>query len=222
MDVATRCADAASALNTMKFTRLPISATENDSVNFKPADSIDSLEQDTVSAPLSIAAGDVAVTPAEACVRAGQLAVFNLVPTGSIPQHECVITALASGAEVIATLRIANPDGGEVDVQVSVDIEVNIKLSCVLLKVAVPLGTQYGARVVINHVWVAGCAVVLNELSSIVTIGFNHATAPAGAMMAAAKDGDLPALKVALRNGGSTEEKDAVSASLKILWMDGV
>ena len=39
---------------------------------------------------------------------------------------------------------------------------------------------------------------------------YNHAPAPKGAVMAAAKAGDLPALKVALRNGGSTEEKDSV------------
>ena len=92
------------------------------------------------------------------------------------------------------------------------DIEAKFERNCVLLKVAVPLGTPVGARVVINHVWVAGCAVVLNELASIVTIEFNHAPAPAGAVHAAAKAGDLPALKVALRNGGSTEEKDSVSA----------
>ena len=102
-----------------------------------------------------------------------------------------------------------------------VDIEGDVKLNCVLLKVAVPLDTPDGAHVVINHVWVAGCAVVLNELSSFVTIGFNHAPAPVGAVMEAIAADNLAALKVALHNGGSTEEKDQVSASF-ITTREGV
>jgi hypothetical protein len=41
---------------------------------------------------------------------------------------------------------------------------------------------------------------------------YNHVPAPAGAVTAAAVAGNLTALKTALLNGGSTEEKDGVSA----------
>ena len=88
--MATQCAAVASALNAVLSARLPINPTENDSVDFKPADLIDSLEKDAVSAPLSLAACDVAVAPSEASVCAGQPAVFKLGPTGPIPLPECI------------------------------------------------------------------------------------------------------------------------------------
>ncbi len=56
------------------------------------------------------------------------------------------------------------------DVLVAVDIKVDFEHNCVLLVVAVPSGTPESALLVIKNVWVAGCAVVLNELSATVTI----------------------------------------------------
>ena len=43
-------------------------------------------------------------------------------------------------------------------------------------------------------------------------VGYNHAPAPAGALLAAADAGDLAALQAALDAGGSTEEADQVRA----------
>lgn len=47
-------------------------------------------------------------------------------------------------------------------------------------------------------------------LPAALRVGYNHAAAPAGAVLAAAKAGDSAALKVALGSGGSTEEADEV------------
>ena len=47
---------------------------------------------------------------------------------------------------------------------------------------------------------------------------YNHAPTPEGAVTAAVKANDLPGLEVALRNGGSTEEKDGVSAKACERW----
>ncbi len=64
---------------------------------------------------------------------------------------------------------------------------------------------------IINNVWVAGRVVVLNELLSCVTIGFNHDPESEGAVYAAAAAGDTPGLIVAIHKGESTEQKDTVS-----------
>jgi len=46
-------------------------------------------------------------------------------------------------------------------------------------------------------------------LQATIRVGYNHASAPAGAVLAAAKAGDGPALQAALDAGGSTEEADS-------------
>jgi hypothetical protein len=218
----TQCADVARVLEEVFHLystgllppeKLPIDVNENVTANLKQGGSKISLEDDSVVAPPSILACDAAVTQAAARVRAGTPAVFKLAHSCAAQQHECVLTALASGADVFAILRsVDNLHVGVIDVLVAVDIKVDIEHNCVLIVVSVPPGTPDGALVVIKNVWVAGCAVFLNELSSTITIGFNHAPAPKGAVWTAAYYNDLPGLNAALRNGESTEEKDAVSS----------
>ncbi len=211
-----RCADAARILGgvvssfsteLLPKTKLPFNVNENVTTNANPGDSTDSLEDDTILSPRSISANEVALTSVEACVRAGTPAVFHVTPISSALLQKCVLTALASGMEVIATLRIASP----FDEQLSVDITAAVALNCVLVSVAVPPRTPDGSLVIINNVWVAGCAVTLNEQSSFVTIGYNHAPASEGAVYAAAAAGDVPGLITAIHKGESTEQKDAVS-----------
>ena len=55
-----------------------------------------------------------------------------------------------------------------------------------------------------------GLPLVFDCLPATITVGFNHAPAPAGAVHAAAKAGDVVALQAALIAGGSTEEANAV------------
>ncbi len=83
-------------------------------------------------------------------MRAGTPAVFLLASISSVLMQECVLTALASNMEVIATLRIAKP----VDEQLSVYITASVTLNCALLTLAVPPSTPDGSLVIINNVWV--------------------------------------------------------------------
>jgi hypothetical protein len=213
----TQCADTARVLGGVLRSystdpqppeKLPIDVNESVTVNFKPGGLTDSLKYDTILTPRCIAARDVVLISAEVRVRAGAPAVFHLVPISPSPLHECVLSALVSRTEVIAALRIAS-----IHEQVPVDINAAVALNCVLLTVPLPPGTPDGAHVIIKNVWVAGCAVILNELSSTVTIGYNHAPAPEGAVMEAAGNDDLSGVKAALHRGGSTEEKDEVSVA---------
>lgn len=48
------------------------------------------------------------------------------------------------------------------------------------------------------------------QVPATLQVGYNHAPAPAGAVLAAAEAGDVPALQAALVAGGSTEEADYV------------
>ena len=61
----------------------------------------------------------------------------------------------------------------------------------------------------------AGQPLPCDCLPATLQVGYNHAPAPAGAVLAAAKDGDVPALRVALDAGGSTEEADEVRSDIK-------
>ncbi len=161
-------------------------------------------------APRSISADDVALALVEARVRAGALAVFHVSPISSALLQECVLTALATGMDVRATLHIENLAAE----QLSVDIKAAVTFNYVLLTVAVPPGTPDGSLVIINNVWVAGRAVVLNELLSCVTIGFNHVPVIIDgyrSVYAAAAAADKPGLIVAIHKGKSTEQTDTVS-----------
>jgi hypothetical protein len=213
--MSTKCVDAARVLGAafssfvtdlLSTTKLPINVNETLTTKVTHGDSLVSLEDDKILAPYSFSADDVTLTSASARVRAGTPAVFHMTPISSAPMQECVITGLESGIEIRATLRIASP----LDEQVPVDINASVSQNCVLLTVVVPPGTPDGSLVIINNLWVAGRAVVLNERLSCVTIGFNHAPASEGAVYAAAAAGDVPGLMVAILNGDSTEQKDKV------------
>jgi hypothetical protein len=200
----------------MPANKVPISEHENDVCNFKSGASPDSLEDDTLSAPHSLVAEDVTLMPATARVGTEGPAIFVLASKGLAPLHEDVLEALAAGTEVCAFLLVAGPDFGED--AVSAPVYINVSVDGVLLFVAVPPGTPEGSRVVINRVWVAGREVVLDELSSSITIGFNHVPAPAGAMIEATKAGNLSGVRAALDNGESTEQKDEVSQRACERW----
>jgi hypothetical protein len=193
-------------------TMLPIATVENTIVDFALPDSGDLLG--SISAPSSVAASGVVLTPQLARVLAGHSAIFTLTPNDSTPQrkhHPCVLTALASATVATVILRNFRKGDIAVDTQLPVDIETSAELNCVLLTVAVPPGTPDGSLVIINNVWVAGCAVALNETTSSATVGFNHTLAPNGAVFKAAKVGDVPGIMAALHNGGSTNERGDVS-----------
>jgi hypothetical protein len=96
----------------------------------------------------------------------------------------------------------------------AVTYEPSITHGGVLVSAAFPASATEGSRVVISHISVAGCDVALGEAPLEVIVGFNHAPALGGPMMAAALAGDAPALTRLLDGGASTEEKDSVSRTI--------
>ena len=97
-------------------------------------------------------------------------------------------------------------------------------LHCVPLSVR-PSGGSWIARALIRPAaWADAVSVTVVSLSlagrplhydslpATLRVGYNHSPAPAGAVLAAAKAGDVPALQAALDAGGSTEEADEVCA----------
>lgn len=231
--MSTRCADTArficGVINVVSLDLLPtktLPMNENSIINFIPDDSIDVLEKDAMCAPKSVAACDLALNPTAAHVRTGQPAEFRMASTAPVLLHESILAVLALGTEVTAAIRIlgddASPDSGTVDGEALVEIEVDAKNNCMLLKVIVPPGIPDGALVVIKHVCVAGCDVALSEQSSSITIGFNHTEESEGAAYSAAATGDMPGLLAALDKGESTEQRDGDGrTALMIAVMNG-
>ena len=85
------------------------------------------------------------------------------------------------------------------------------------ISVSVPTGALEGSRVIILSASVAGVGIPLGEgpgNACVATLGFEHAPATEGDVMAAAKAGDVPALWRALENGRSTKERDLVRTRL--------
>ena len=90
-----------------------------------------------------------------------------------------------------------------------------------------PSGDSWIARVLVHPAyWADAASVSVVSLSlagrplpcdclpATLRVGYNHAPAPAGAVYAAAKAGDVAALLAALEAGGSTEEANGVSDDL--------
>jgi len=66
------------------------------------------------------------------------------------------------------------------------------------------------ASVTVFSLSLAGQPLPCDSLPATLRVGYNHAPAPAGAVLVAARGGDVPALQTALDAGGSTEEATEV------------
>ena len=73
-----------------------------------------------------------------------------------------------------------------------------------------PLSWHNATSVSVLSLTFAGRPLSCECLPATLLVGYNHAPAPAGAVLAAARAGDVPALQAALDAGGSTEEVDEV------------
>jgi hypothetical protein len=98
-------------------------------------------------------------------------------------------------------------DLGVPPAQLPAAYEVSIAHGGVLMSVPVPASAPEGSCVVISRVSIAGCDVALGEVPLEVIVGFNHAPAPEGPVIAAVEAGGVPALMRLLDGGASTEEK---------------
>ena len=120
------------------------------------------------------------------------------------------VAALAHSLSTDALLLIATTENADL----SISLPVAVRTS----------GGGLILRALVQHErWATAASVTVLSLSldrkplldctpATLRVGYNHSPAPAsaGAVLAAAQAGDVPALQAALDDGGSTEETDAV------------
>ena len=83
-----------------------------------------------------------------------------------------------------------------------------------------PAAWSDATSVTLESFSIAGSTLHSDCLPTTLRVGYNHALAPPGAVLAAARIGDVPALQAALDAGGSTEEIDAVRRKRDTLQWD--
>ena len=136
---------------------------------------------------------------------------------------ELELAAVGSGAGAGAAVAIASWLSAHACLAIAVEMPGQHRLEVYLPVSARPSGGGWIARALIHpSAWadaasvtvvslsLAGRLLPCDFLSATLQVGYNHARAPAGAVYAAAKVGDVPALQAALDAGGSTEEAEGV------------
>ena len=147
----------------------------------------------------------------------------------SLPPHvhadqplevELDVIGLSAGADAIASWISTHAR-----LQIAIDIPGQPQGEVPVLVTARPSGGGYfiralarpsvwadAASVTVVSISLAGQLITPHCLPAKLRVGYNHAptTAPAGAILAAATAGDVPALQAGLDAGGSTEEADTV------------
>ena len=134
---------------------------------------------------------------------------------------ELIVVGLSAGANAAESL--ASWISSHAVLQISIAVPGQPRAEVSLLVKARPSGDGWIARalarpaawadaasVTIVSLSLAGRSLPCDCLPATLRVGYNHAPAPAGAVLAAARAGDVPALQAALDAGGSTEEVDEV------------
>jgi hypothetical protein len=176
----------------------------------------------------------LSIAPLKMRVHAGRGATFVFAPrTGVSSADTAVLTALASNAIVEVAVEPAGmtssaPLSGRKRTRkgaaaspalaqlLAVTYEPSVTHGGVLISATVPASTPEGSSVVIRFLSVAGCDVALGEAPVEVIVGFSHAPAAEGPVLAAAQAGDVPALMRLLDGGASTEEKRNLVRGLRL------
>ena len=134
------------------------------------------------------------------------------VPLGGI--SGCSGAAVAWGRAIAAhtLMAISYEQHGHHPVSLSAELAVRPSASGWIGRALIHPASWKGASyVTINSLTCAGWHVGCDILPAIVRVGYNHASAPGGAVIDAARAQDVAALQAALNTGGSTEEVDVAS-----------
>ena len=135
---------------------------------------------------------------------------------------ELELAAVGLGADAVTAVSIASWLSAHARLAIAVEVPGQPREE-VFLPVSVrPSGGSWIARALVRpRAWADAASVTVVSLSlagrslpcdclpATLQVGYNHAPAPAGEVLAAAKASDLPALQAAL-DAGSTEEATAV------------
>ena len=136
---------------------------------------------------------------------------------------EVEMTAIRQSADAGAAESVASWISAHALLQISVEVPGNPQGEVPVFVKARPSKGGWIVRVLVRPgAWADAASVTLHSISlagqplscdclpATLRVGYNHAPAPEGAVYAAGKAGDVPALQVALVAGGSTEEADTV------------
>ena len=119
--------------------------------------------------------------------------------------------SVASWISAHAVLEIAVDIPGQPRCQVSVPVKARPSGGCRIIRALVhPAYWANAASVTVVSLILAERPIPCDCLPATLRVGYNHAPAPAGAVLAAARVGDVEALQAAIKAGGSTEEAERV------------
>lgn len=128
--------------------------------------------------------------------------------------------AVARRSSEHALLMIVIESKGQCFLPLSVPISLHRWESGWTLRALIrPVSWADAVSVVVQSLSIHGSPFPCEGLPASSRVGYNHAPAPAEAVHAAAKAGDMPALHAALLDGGSTEEVDEVGWAKSIGWL---
>ena len=119
--------------------------------------------------------------------------------------------SVASWISAHALLQISVDAPGQPRGEVSVLVKARPSGGGWIVRVLVrPAAWADAAFVTVHSMSLAGRPLLCDCLPATLRVGYNHAPAPGGAVLAAAKAGDVRVLDAAIDAGGSTEEADGV------------
>lgn len=113
----------------------------------------------------------------------------------------------------LAMLSVVIDSEGQVPSLLDVPVAVRHTCGGLIARALVrPSAWADAASVTVASLTLAGRSLPCDCLPATLRVGYNHAPAPKAAVLVASKRGDVPALRGALDDGGSTEETDEVCA----------
>ena len=157
--------------------------------------------------------------------------VLSRIPS-AVPIHrplEMIISALGTHPGNSAAASLAHCISSRIYLTVTVQLRNKSRVAFSVPAAVRPARDSWVARalkhpmywadaesITITSCTLAGRPLLGDLLPATIQVGFNHASARAGAVHAAAKSGDVSALQAALTAGGSTEEADVVRTLLRV------
>lgn len=172
---------------------------------------IEALEVGRIRAPARYSAKMFQAVLVSEYVAPSWIASFRLAPPSDAEPIDLTVSAAATLANVVLSSRPHDLLAYSVIPSCSdPDAPSALQKKIIEVRAVVPADAVDGDEILLLSVSIAGCAVPMSEPPLRAIVGFNHAPSQVGPVYAAARVGDIPALRQALACGGSTQEADRV------------
>ena len=155
----------------------------------------------------SPSASILAITGVPALVLADRPLEVELAAVGLDAGTTSAAVSIASWISAHACLAVAVEVSGQPQVEASLPVSARVSGGGWIARALVsPSAWADALSVTVVSLSLAGRPLPCDCLPAILPVGYNHAPAPAGAILAAVRAGDMAALQAALDDGQSTEE----------------